>query len=400
MFYKKTIRDIDVHGKTVLVRVDYNVPLETDKDGHVKVADDYRIKMSLPTLNYLRDRDCKVILCSHLGRPGGERKPELSLRPVADQLSKIIEDTVAFADDCVGDAVDRHIRDLQPGGVLLLENLRYHKEEKDNDVEFARQLAYSADYFVQNAFGVVHRSHASTTGVTHFLPSFAGLLIEKEVMVLQAAIEKPKKPVVAVIGGSKIHTKIDLLDNLMSVADTLIIGGAMANTFLVARGYNVGKSLYDKDELSEADKIMHDAEQSKTEVYLPFEGVAVSQTVEEGAVREEVPTDQVGDNDIILDFGEGSTQRTIDIVSEAGTVLWNGPLGMVELDGFRQASEQLARFLVEHHTDSIVGGGDTAGFVDELGLVDGFTHVSTGGGASLELLAGKKLPGVEALMDA
>ena len=395
LFHKKTIRDIPVDEKVVLIRCDFNVPLEEDGT----IADDYRIKQALPTLQYLLRHGARVVACSHLGRPDGHVKQELSLAPVAERLAELLGATVDFAPDCIGDQARQARKRLKPGQVMLLENLRFHIEEKHNDREFAKELARGADFFVQDGFGVVHRAHASTEAVTHLLPSVAGFLVQKEVETILQALKQPKEPVVAIVGGAKIHDKIDLLKNFMRVADVMIVGGAMANTFLAAKGFNVGSSVYDANELGAARTIVEAAHGSSTELVLPDKDVAVGDTVDDTATRREIALHDVADSDIILDFGQVSIEQVLAKVKLAGTVLWNGPLGMTELKAFSKGSESVARFLAEQHINSIIGGGDTAGFVSELGLMEKFTHVSTGGGASLDLMAGKSLPGIAALLD-
>ena len=394
MFNKKTIRDVELSGRTVLVRVDYNVPVASGR-----ITDDYRLKKSLPTLEYLRQHSCKVIICSHLGRPEGQPVAELSLQPIRDRLSELLGIEVKFIPESIGDQVIQAAKVLKPSEVLLLENLRFHPEEEGNDREFARELAEPAEYFVQDGFGVVHRAHASTEAVTEFLPSVAGLLLENEIQHLSVAVDNPLRPLVTIIGGSKISDKIELINRFLLLANTVIIGGAMANTFLAAKGYGIGKSLYDKDGLDDARTIMKTAEKAGVELVLPLEELAVATEISEQAERREVMVDQVGDNDIILDFGMQSAERVINLVEHAGTVIWNGPLGMTEIKQFAYSSEKLANFIAERGINCVVGGGDTAGFVASRGLSEHFTHVSTGGGAALEFLSGKKLPGIEALLD-
>lgn len=394
IFPKKTLRDIDVKDKTVLVRADYNVPLH---DG--QVADDYRIRKSVPTLLALLEQRCKVVIVSHLGRPKGEAKPELSLQPVASVLSELLETEVRFAHDCVGEEAQKAVKELQHGQVLLLENLRFHYEEEVDDKNFAEQLAGLADVFVQDGFGVVHRAHASTSAVTDFLPSVAGELLELEYRTLKKAISHPKRPLATIIGGAKIGDKIQLIDNFIEQSDTLIIGGAMANTFLMAKGINTAKSLVDSDEIETANKLLDRCLEKDVSVILPLHDVAVAKEVDENQERREVSTEELKDDDVILDLGEKSIRSITHNLKEAGTIIWNGPLGMTELPNFSHGSESVARFIADNQLNAVVGGGDTATFIHELGLGEGFAHVSTGGGASLELLAGKKLPGVEALLD-
>lgn len=394
MFNKKTVRDLDFHGKTVLLRADYNVPLENGK-----ITDDYRIRKSAETVNYLLEQRAKVVIISHLGRPGGEKKMELSLAPVAERLCDILGVQVEFCPTTVGDGAKQAVKKLRLGEVLLLENLRFHKEEKENNPAFARQLGELADYFVQDGFGVVHRAHASTDQITRFLPSVAGLLLENEVNVITKAVEEPKKPLVTIVGGSKISDKIDLIDRLIKASDTMVIGGAMANTFLAAYGYEIGESKHDEEELPTAREITEHAELSKTKLILPILDVAVGTEFTEESDRHEVATDEVGAEDLIMDIGS----KTLDEVKEelvvAGTIIWNGPVGVMELEKFKTGTEEIAKLIADKKLHCVVGGGDTAGFIHQLGLVEQFTHVSTGGGAALELMAGKDLPGVEALMD-
>jgi phosphoglycerate kinase len=394
MFNKKTIKDIDVRGRVVLLRADYNVPIENGQ-----IIDDYRIVKSTPTIQYLRERGCRVIVCSHLGRPDGQVDPALSLAPVAERLGYHLGIDVHFVPAAIGDQVRMATRAMQPRDVVLLENLRFYPEEEKNDRNFAAALAEPAEYFVQDAFGLVHRAHASMAAITEQLPSVAGLLVEEEVTVLQRAVMNPARPLVTIMGGAKIGDKIDLIDRFLRTANTIVIGGAMANTFLKATGHEVGKSLYDKHELKEAKHIIRDADRAKVELILPTIDVAVASEVSEQAERREVAVESVEKTDTILDFGEGSLGLAQHAIEHAGTVIWNGPLGMVELERFAHSSAALAQFITEKKLNCIVGGGDTAGFVHQLGLADQFTHVSTGGGASLELMAGKELPGITPLLD-
>jgi phosphoglycerate kinase len=393
-FRKKTIRDVELNGRTILLRADYNVPVEGGQ-----ITDDYRLKKSLPTLEYLRRQNCKIIVCSHLGRPEGQVNPEFSLEPVAKRLGELLGIEVKFVPESVGDQALQAVKTMQTADVLLLENLRFHAEEEANDREFAKLLAEPGEYFVQDGFGVVHRAHASTDAITEFLPSVAGLLLENEVQHLSVAVDNPLRPLVTIIGGAKIADKIELINRFLTQANTIIVGGAMANTFLAAQGYKVGKSLYDKDGMDEAKNILKQAERAGVELVLPMEEVAVATEVSESAERRDVMLDQVGDNDIILDFGKQAAERVVSLVEHAGTVIWNGPLGMTELKQFAYSSEKLADFIAEKHINCVVGGGDTSGFIASRGLSENFTHVSTGGGASLEFLSGKKLPGIEALLD-
>jgi 3-phosphoglycerate kinase len=394
MFNKKTISDIDLKDKAVVVRVDYNVPI---RDG--QIADSYRIEMSMETINALLEQNAKIILISHLGRPEGEVKPEFSLRPEVEKLSELAKTDVKFASDCVGEEASRAVKELKNGEILLLENLRFHKEEEANDMGFAKELASYGQVFVQDGFGVVHRAHASTDAITKFLPSVSGLLVEREVRTILKAIEHPKQPLVAIIGGVKIKTKIKLLEHLIAKSKILILGGAMANTFLKAKGLDVGNSLYDENELDTALRIIEECKNAEVELILPFLDVAVGKSLDVDEPRREVETDKIASDDIVLGLGEKTIKSIILNVSEAGSIIWNGPLGMTELNNFRESSIAVAEAIANSGVQSVVGGGDTAEFIRELNLMDKYTLVSTGGGASLELMSGGKLPGVEALLE-
>ena len=394
MLNKKTIKDIDLKDKTVLVRVDFNVPMKSGK-----VADDFRVRAALPTIKDLIDQHCRVVLMSHLGRPKGKKVKELSLKPVASLLGELLGKSITFIDNYPGEKTQQQIQNMDSGQVALLENIRYNPEDVANDHSFAKQLAQLADVFVLDAFGTAHRDQASVSGVSKYIPAVAGFLVEKEMRALNRVVLHPSKPLLAIIGGAKIATKIALVDNLMQKADTLVVGGAMANTFLVARGFNVGKSLYDAQEINEAKKIITACANTNTELILPIQDVAVTKKVEEGAERREIKSQEVADDDIILDFGHRSTRTVLDHIRHSKTVIWNGPLGMTELKNFSKSSEAVAKYIVDHEIDAVVGGGDTAEFIHSLGLENGFSHVSTGGGASLEVLSGGKLPAVEALLD-
>lgn len=424
-FNKKTIKDIDVAGKKVLVRADYNVPLN-DKG---EITDDYRVQQSVPTVRYLLDHGAAVILCSHLGRPDGKPNPAYSLFPVAKSLGKLLGTEVEFAPDCVGERAEKAAQNLQPGQVLLLENLRFHPEEEANDDAFAARLASLADVFVQDGFGVVHRAHASTEAVTHHLPSAAGLLLEKEVDTITNAMENPKRPLVAVIGGAKISDKIEILQRFLDIADVVAVGGAMANTFLHATGLKVGKSKIEPDDLPLAKEIMHKVEAVKKErdfvFYLPQDGVVAKKLDTAAPTRivdwsahiiadiEAYPkrplheASQIADDEMILDIGPFSGAFIAGLLQLAETVIWNGTMGVTETKGLQgpvgptaHGTELLTEAMLGQFGNrpfSIVGGGDTVGFVQSRGLTASFDHVSTGGGASLELMSGRKLPGVEAL---
>lgn len=404
-FYKKTMRGVPLDGKTVLVRADYNVPL---KDGEIK--DDYRLRASVPTIQALLDRDCKVVIISHLGRPEGRRVKALSLEPVAERLGKLLKRKVQFVPDCVGDVVSVAVKKAPVKSVTLLENVRFYAGDEANDADFARQIAEAsgAAYFIQDGFGVAHRAHASTDAITQFLPSLAGLLLEKEWTSITSALEKPKRPLVAVMGGAKISDKIQLAERFVALADKIIIGGAMANNFLRFRHFHVGKSLVEEDVDKIIKKVYKLAEEKvgkeKVDDFIIIpQDVAVSTTTEKEARRANVDVADVAANEKILDIGSATITRIDSELEGAGTVIWNGTLGYAELPQFAHGSARLALYLANHpEIVSIIGGGDTADFVLHWDAKrgDSFGLVSTGGGASLELMSGKKLPGIEALMDA
>lgn len=387
----KTLDSLDLTDKTVLLRVDYNVPLH---DG--VVGDPLRIKASIPTITQLLEYNCRVVLVSHLGRPDGKVVPELSLKPVAAKLSELLDKPVAFAEDCVGTPATDAVSVLQPGEIVLLENLRFHAEEEANDAEFAHQLSTLADVYVDDAFAVTHRAHASTVGITEYLPSAAGLLVQSEVEHIVGALKKPTKPLIAIIGGAKVSTKIDVLTNFIKHVDRLVIAGAMANTFLAADGVNVGKSLQEPDDYKLALKIAAQAKKAGVELVLP-EDVIVAKDPAVNEPGQLVEVNQVAKDDWIVDIGPRTLANIMNPVEFRGTVIWNGPLGVTEVPAFAHNSLMLADNIIESGCISIIGGGDTAAFVDEAGLHDKFTLVSTGGGASLELMAGRALPGLVAL---
>ncbi len=404
-FPKKSFHSVPLDGKTVLVRVDYNVPLA--KDG--TIADDFRIRASLPTIHELMKRHCKIVLIAHLGRPDGKVNQSESLEPVAHRLIELLKQPVKFVDDCVGDKVLQASRRLRPGEVLLLENLRFHAGEEANDMAFAEVLARSssADYFVQEGFGVVHRAHASTDAITHFLPSSAGLLLEREYRMITHAMSNPERPLTAIMGGAKISDKIDVIEKFVAVADKIIIGGAMANTFLKYHGYSIGKSKHE-DGLEDIVKRIYTAAEKKTSsvdefIVLPTD-VAVATTLDGTARRTVVDINDVAEDEYIVDIGTASIETAIHIVSGSKTVIWNGTMGMAEMPQFAHGSARIALELAQQadSVTSIVGGGDTADFVLHWDQHDGksFDHVSTGGGASIELMAGVRLPGIQALLNA
>ncbi len=390
MFNKKTIRDLDVKGKRVLVRVDFNVPI---KDGNV--GDDTRIRASLPTLTYLLDQGASLVLCSHLGRPNGIADPKYSLRPVADYLGGLLGQKVRFVEDCLGPLAEAASKALQPGDVLLLENTRFHPEEKKNDPEMARKLAALADVFVNDAFGSAHRAHASTEGVAKFLPAVAGFLMEKEIQYLGEAIENPEKPFVAILGGAKISDKIGVIKNLLKKADSVLVGGGMANTFFKAEGYPVADSLVEDDALPTAKEIL---EQAGPKLRLPVD-VVIADRFEADSEHKSMPTGPIPDGWRILDIGPDTVKHFAKVIREAKTVVWNGPMGVFEFPEFAKGTFAIAQAAADSGAVTIVGGGESVAAVQQSGLADKITHMSTGGGASLEMLEGLVLPGVAALQD-
>jgi phosphoglycerate kinase len=386
---KMTIRDVDVTHKRVLVRCDFNVPLE---DG--TVTDDRRITEALPTIKYLVERHAIVILASHLGRPKGVT-PEFSLKPVAQRLTELLGKPVPLLPDCVGPQVKTLCEEAKPGEVLLLENVRFHPEEEANDPEFAKQLASLADIYVNDAFGTAHRAHASTEGVAHYLPAVAGFLIEKEIKFLGAAVENPRRPFVAIMGGSKVKDKIALIENLLPRLDHLLIGGGMAFTFLKAQGYEIGKSLLDAGNIDYTKRLL---DENPDKIVLPADTVVTAELKPDAKTTivssDAIPADQMG-----ADIGPDTSRHFAQIIKGAGTVLWNGPMGVFEMDPFAAGTKAVGAAMAESDAMTIVGGGDSAAAADKFGFADRMTHVSTGGGASLEFLEGKQLPGIAALQD-
>jgi len=393
---KKSVRDIDVKGKRVLMRVDFNVPLDK-ADRHV--VDDTRIRAALPTIDYLRGQGARLILCSHLGRPDGKVVDALRMVPVARHLGELLGVSVKVTDCCTGPEVEAAAQALAAGEVLLLENLRFHSEEEANDSAFAKSLASLAEVYVNDAFGTAHRAHASTAGVAAYLPAVAGFLMEKELSFLGRALADPERPFVAVIGGAKISTKIRVLENLLGKVDRLIIGGGMACTFLKAEGFDVGASLVEAEHVETATRIMERASQHGVQLLLPAD-VMVGDRFEADARRQMVSVNAVPQGWQIMDVGE----KTVEIFERAlvgcKTVLWNGPVGVIEFPAFARGSHRLAKAIAELNATTIVGGGESVQVVEELGLEEKFSHVSTGGGAALEFLEGRELPGVAALADA
>ena len=404
-FFKQTIKTVPLQGQTVLLRADYNVPL----NGDGTIADDFRIRASLPTIKELLKDGCKVVIISHLGRPEG-RDESLSLEPIAGRLAQLLGESVRFVDQTVGDKAMMAVKRAPKRSVIVLENLRFDAREEANDESFARELAKAsgARYFVQDGFGVVHRAHASTAAITMLLPSVAGLLLEREYTSITSAMKSPKRPLVAVMGGAKVSDKIALVKRFIEVADTVVIGGAMANTILAHRGLAMGASKIEADQGQMIDEIYAAAEAKvgadKVDdlIVLPSD-LAVASSIDPDAVRREIAADAVGADDLALDIGAQSIARLVQVVDDAQTVIWNGTLGYAELPNFSHGSARLALALATYpHVTSIIGGGDTADFVLnwDARKGDSFSHVSTGGGASLELMAGEKLPGIESLLDA
>ena len=394
-YNKKSVLDAAVSGKKVLLRCDFNVPQNKETG---EITSDKRIKAALPTIKYLLDNGAAVIACSHLGKPKGEWKPKLSLAPVAEHLSKLLDRPVIFANDIIGEDAKAKAAALKPGEIMLLQNLRYDIREEKNDPEFAKELASLADIYVSDAFGTVHRAHASTAGVAAYLPAYAGLLVLKELSVMGKALEEPARPFVAVLGGAKVSDKIGVINNLLSKADTIIIGGGMAYTFIKAMGYEIGKSLLEEDKLDYARSMIEKAKEKNVKLLLPVDtavGSEFAPDCERKVVKvSEIPADWMG-----MDIGPETIKLFSDAVKSAATVVWNGPMGVFEFDAFAQGTEAMAKALAESGAVTIVVGGDSAAAVEKLGYADKMTHISTGGGASLEFLEGLELPGVACLMN-
>jgi phosphoglycerate kinase len=391
-FDKRTVRDVDARGKRVLVRVDFNVPLEAGG-----VADDTRIRAALPTIQLLLDRGAAVGLVSHLGRPNGP-DPKLTLAPVAERLAELIRKPVHLLGDSVGPGVENAVRGMKPGDVAMLENVRFHPEEERNDPGFAKQLSAGFDLYVNDAFGTAHRAHASTEGVAHVLPAYAGLLLEKELVALGGILDQPAHPFVAIIGGAKVSTKMDVLRSLVPRVDTLAIGGGMANTFLLAMGRPVGRSLAEPDKETEARLVTDEVEGNGKELLLPVDVVAAPSADADGASGAALyDVDEVPSHLAIVDVGPRTIDRYARVIRKAKTIFWNGPLGVFEVPAFANGTRRIAELLAESRATTVVGGGESVQAVEEAGLVGKMTHVSTGGGASLELIEGKTLPGVAAI---
>jgi 3-phosphoglycerate kinase len=391
---KKTIKDIDVHGKRVLVRVDFNVP----QDANGAITDDTRIQAALPTIQYLIDQGAKVILVSHLGRPKGGPDDKYRMDPVGKRLAELLNKPVKKLDDTIGPDVEAAVNAMQPGDVILLENVRFYKEEEANDPEFAKKLASLADVYVNDAFGTAHRAHASTEGVAHYLPAVAGFLMQKEIDYLGKALTNPDRQFVAILGGAKVADKIPVIENLLDKVNTLIVGGGMAYTFLKAQGYEIGKSLLDANSIDYCKELMAKAEAKGVGLELPVD-ILVATELSADARTEIVPTSAIPADMMGVDIGPKSIEKFRTVIMGAGTVVWNGPMGVFEIPAFAAGTRAVAEAMAESKAITIVGGGDSAAAVEQMGFADKMSHVSTGGGASLEFLEGKELPGVTALND-
>ena len=394
-YNKKTVKDIDVSGKKVLLRCDFNVPQDKTTGA---ITDDKRIRAALPTIQYLLDQGAAVIACSHLGKPKGEVKPELSLKPVSVRLSELLGKPVIMAGDVVGPDAKAKAAALKPGEIMLLENTRFEPGETKNDPELAKEMASMAEIYVSDAFGAVHRAHASTAGVAAYLPAVSGFLIQKELEVMGGALANPKRPLVAILGGSKVSSKIGVINNLLNIADTIIIGGGMSYTFAKAQGAKVGKSLLEEDWIQYAGEMVEKAKEKGVKLLLPVDGLAATEFSADAEAhlvdRVDIPDGMMG-----MDIGPKTIQLYSDAVKDAGTVIWNGPMGVFEFPAFAEGTRAVAKALAETDAITIVGGGDSAAAVAQLGYADKMTHISTGGGASLEFLEGKELPGVACLLD-
>ncbi|MFC2367971.1 MAG: phosphoglycerate kinase [Selenomonas noxia] len=396
--HKKTIRDIDVKGKKVFVRVDFNVPM----DEHQNITNDTRIRATVPTIRHLLDGGAAVILACHVGRPTEAREPKFSTKPIVARLSELLGHEVKWAPDCVGPEAEKAAAALKPGEVLLLENLRYHKEEKKNDPAFAKQLAALADIAVDDAFGVAHRAHASNVGITSYLETVAGFLMEKEINYIGKTLEAPKRPFVAIIGGAKVSDKIGVIENMIDKVDTIIIGGGMAHTFDASKGYPIGDSLCERDKIGLAKELLEKAEKKGVKVVLPVD-VVIADKFAADANTKTVDVDKIPDGWQALDSGAKTSEEYVKALQGAKTVIWNGPMGVFEFDSFAKGTEAVAHAVAEatkRGAVSIVGGGDSIAALKKTGLSDRISHISTGGGATLELLEGKVLPGIAALADA
>jgi phosphoglycerate kinase len=392
---KKTVEDIEVKGKRVLLRVDFNVPLNINTGA---ISDDSRIRASLPTIKYLVDHKAKVILCSHLGRPEGKVVENLRMAPIAQRLSQLMSLPVSTASDCIGQEVESKVGKLKEGDILVLENLRFHPEEEADDARFARKLARLADIYVNDAFGTAHRAHASTVGVAKYLPAVAGLLMNKELKVMEKLLHNPERPSACLIGGAKVSDKIELLQNMLKKVDMLLVGGGMAATFLKTQGYEVGHSLIEDDKLGLAKKLLQEAKEWRVPFLLPVDAV-VAEEIRVGAPTRVVPITNIPSGSHIVDIGPKSIELFYSELRKCRTIMWNGPMGIYEIPQFAQGTRSIASFLSTLNATTIIGGGSSAEIVQAMGLTDKMTHVSTGGGASLRFLEGAALPGVEVLLD-
>ena len=392
---KLSIEDVELSGQRALVRVDYNVPF---LEGTSIISDDTRIKASIPTLRHLIGKGCSLVLCSHLGRPKGKRYPELSLKPIAKRLSEILEQKVQFVEDCVSEEAAATARKLSEGEILLLENLRFHRGEEENNLGFAKQLSKLAEVFINDAFGAAHRAHASTLGVTRFLPSYAGLLLDKEVNYLENALENPELPFTAILGGAKVSDKIKVVDRLTTIASHICIGGGMAATFLAASNKKVGNSSIETNFISQAQTLLNENDSKSGNLILPSDVVVVKTLLKDSDFLTK-SVDDLEDSDIIVDIGPATAEFYSSIIRKSNTVLWNGPMGIYEWEKARAGTRSVAKALANGSMLSIIGGGSTVDAINFLGLQGQMTHVSTGGGASLELLEGRELPGVTSLRE-
>lgn len=386
-----TINEADLKGKRVLIRVDFNVPL---KNG--VVTDNTRIKAALPTVKYILEQGASLVVMSHFGRPKGQKNPDFSMAPIAKEFEKLLGRPVKLASDVIGPEVEAEVKALKPGEVLLLENVRFYKEEEGNDPEFAKTLASYGDVYCNDAFGTAHRAHASTEGVSHYLPSYAGFLIEKEVRFMAPLLENPEKPFVAIIGGSKVSSKITVLESLVRTCDTIVIGGGMAYTFLNVLGNSIGKSLFEPDYVDTAKAFLEKAKEKGVKVILPVDNVCAKE-FSETAEPILVNSDNISDDLMGMDIGPKTVQLIVDALKDAKSVVWNGPMGVFEFSAFAKGTEEVAKALAASNATTVVGGGDSVAAINKFGLADKISHVSTGGGASLEFLEGKTLPGIKAL---
>jgi phosphoglycerate kinase len=392
MLNKKSIQDIDVNDKKVLVRVDFNVPIDENGD----ITDDRRIREALPTIKYLMEHNAKIILMSHLGRPKGKFNPKYSLKPVAERLSAKLGTKVGLAPDVIGDAVQSMVEGLKGGDVLLLENVRFYEEEEKNDKEFSKKLAALGDIYINDAFGTAHRAHATTAGIAEYLPSAIGFLIKKELDIMGKALLEPQRPFIAILGGAKVSDKIGVIENLMDKVDALLIGGGMAFTFYKAMGHEIGKSILEADKVELAGEILAKAKEKHLRLLLPID-IVVATEFNNDAKKKTVTVDMIPKEQLGLDIGENTREVFSDIIKNAKTVVWNGPMGVFEMPNFAKGTFALAEAMSECKGTTIVGGGDSAAAVEQLGFADKITHISTGGGASLEFLEGKVLPGIDVI---